>query len=48
MQCRTNVEDTGPTLYECYTNDLCLLGMAMVQVPITHTFTVLRPYFLTS
>ena len=25
-QCRTNVEDVGPTLYKCYTNVLCLLG----------------------
>ena len=23
---RTNVEDAGPTLYECYANVLCLLG----------------------
>ena len=32
IQCRTNVErpnvfDVGPTLYKCYTNVLCLLGM---------------------
>ena len=26
MQCCTNVEDVGPTLYKCYTNVLCLLG----------------------
>ena len=26
MQCWTNVEDVGPTLYKCYTNVLCLLG----------------------
>ena len=26
VQCRTNVEDVGPTLYKCYTNVLCLLG----------------------
>ena len=25
MQCWTNVEDVGPTLYKCYTNVLCLL-----------------------
>ena len=24
MQCWTNVEDVGPTLYKCYTNVLCL------------------------
>ena len=26
VQCWTNVEDVGPTLYKCYTNVLCLLG----------------------
>ena len=26
VQCWTNVEDVGPTLYECYTNVLYLLG----------------------
>ena len=26
MQCWTNVENAGPTLYKCYTNVLCLLG----------------------
>ena len=26
VQCWTNVEDVGPTLYKCYTNILCLLG----------------------
>ena len=26
VQCWTNVEDAGPTLYKCYTNVLCLLG----------------------
>ena len=25
VQCCTNVEDVGPTLYKCYTNVLCLL-----------------------
>ena len=25
IQCWTNVEDIGPTLYKCYTNVLCLL-----------------------
>ena len=28
MQCWTNVENVGPTLYKCYTNVLCLLGAA--------------------
>ena len=26
-QCRPNVFDVGPTLYKCYTNLLCLLGL---------------------
>ena len=26
VQCWTNVEDVGPTLYKCYANVLCLLG----------------------
>ena len=26
IQCWTNVEDVGPTLYTYYTNVLCLLG----------------------
>ena len=26
IQCWTNVEDVGPTLYKCYTNVFCLLG----------------------
>ena len=25
VQCRTNFEDVGPTLYKCYTNVLCVL-----------------------
>ena len=27
VQCWTNVEDVGPTLYKCYTNVLRLLGI---------------------
>ena len=26
VQCWSNVEDVGPTLYKCYTNVLCFLG----------------------
>ena len=26
VQCWTDVNDVGPTLYECYTNLVCLLG----------------------
>ena len=28
VQCCANVEDVGSTLYKCYTNVLCLLGIA--------------------
>ena len=27
VQRRPNVSDVGPTLYKCYTNVLCLLGL---------------------
>ena len=30
VQFWTNVEDVGPTLYECYANVLCLLGIHLV------------------
>ena len=30
VQRRPNVFDVGPTLYKCYTNVVCLLGMARV------------------
>ena len=29
VQCWTNVENVGPTLYKCYTDVLCLLGRRM-------------------
>ena len=29
IQCWTNVEDVGPTLYKCYTNVPCLLGRVL-------------------
>ena len=32
VQCWTNVEDDGPTLYKCYTHVLCLLGWACSQI----------------
>ena len=32
VQRRTNVEDVGPTLYKCYTNVLCLLGILLYIV----------------
>ena len=31
VQCWTNVEDVGPTLYKCYTNVLYLRGNACVD-----------------
>ena len=33
VQRRPNVFDVGPTLYKCYTNVLCLLGMTMSVYP---------------
>ena len=33
VQCRTNVEDVGPTLYKCYANVLCLLGV-LLSIPV--------------
>ena len=30
VQCWTNVEDVWPTLYECFTNGLCLLGILKI------------------
>ena len=30
VQCWTNVEDVGPTLYKCYANVLCLLGSLII------------------
>ena len=35
VQCWTNVEDVGPTLYKCYTNALCLLGLYLGFVPLS-------------
>ena len=38
-----NVEDVGPTLYKCYTNVFCLLGMpgshlvAITSIAVDHT-----------
>ena len=40
MQCWTNGEDVGPTLYKCYTNDLCLLGQEDFLLNIVHLFNV--------
>ena len=40
VQCWTNVEDVGPTLYKCYTNVLCLLGQEDSFSNIVHLFNV--------
>ena len=32
VQCWTNVEDVGPTLYKFYTNVLCLLGTSSPDI----------------
>ena len=37
IQCWSNFKDVGPTLYKCYTNVLCLLGVCGVaQAPWSH------------
>ena len=36
IQCWTNVEDVGTTLYKCYTNVLCLLGRVVVSTAAFH------------
>ena len=41
-QCWTSVEDVGPTLYKCYTNGLCLLGMNKCAVLRILTKTIRR------
>ena len=33
VQCWANVEDVGTTLYKCYTNVLCLLGLLVSVLP---------------
>ena len=43
IQCRPNVFDVGPTLYECYTNILCLLGCGVAGILGKHvTFMCCR------
>ena len=32
IQCWTNVEDVGPTLYKCYKNVLCSLGLLLDKI----------------
>ena len=38
VQCWTNVENVGPTLYQCYTTVLCLLGCNICERRICATF----------
>ena len=33
VQCWSNVEDVGPTLYKCYTKVLCFLGSSHFHSP---------------
>ena len=37
VQCWTSVEDVGPTLYKCYTNVLCKLGITSGLVDFHET-----------
>ena len=32
VQCSTNIEDVGPTLYKCYVNVLCYLASFILFV----------------
>ena len=41
VQCWANVEDAGPTLYECYTNVLCLLGCTHHGLTLTAQWSTL-------
>ena len=44
VQCWTRVKDVGSTLYKCYTNVSCLLGVIMVMYYSEWiTITVKRP-----
>ena len=37
IQCWSSVEDVGPTLCECYTDVLCLLGYVNLPKPFVKT-----------
>ena len=37
MQCWANVEDVEPTLYKCYANVLCLLGLSIIKRNLWNT-----------
>ena len=41
MQCWTNVENVGPTLYKCYTNVLCLLGCRRTSSQTLYIYSML-------
>ena len=47
IQCWANVEDVGPTLYECFTNVLCLLESSETETTIYNTEKPNAPSFST-
>ena len=42
LQCWTNVEDVGSSLYKCYTNVLCLLGKALISNVFTEVANTMK------
>ena len=42
VQCWTNVENVGPTLYKCYTNVLCLLGCTLSLLTILYDYATIQ------
>ena len=46
IQRRPNVFDVGPTLYKCYTNVLCLLGLQVIFCPLPDLEGVLLMVYL--
>ena len=45
VQRRPNVFHVGPTLYKCYTNGLCLLGLSFIHI-FFFTFLLFNCLFL--
>ena len=39
IQCWASVEDVGPTLYNCFTNDLCFPGMGVCHFVLCSCFS---------
>ena len=51
VQCRTNGEDVGPTLYKCYRNVLCLLGIRLIncrKIALAVTVFIIWYYFISN